>query len=185
VLLARWADPTGLTRWEREWLISLEEKFGAELQPTRRRPAKVSADAKAALLLFELEQRRHTAGGPTADHEPSDLILLALFRLAPKAAGLYAARDERWDEWVRTHSKEYSAVLGLVDRMMEDGSVIAIGKGRGRVRVPVGERRHARERYDGLRDELGENFIENRIGRAAQVRAWDKRRRDREACTRG
>lgn len=136
------------------------------------------------LLLVELSQRRYEVEGETAGDSPSDLTLGALYRVAPGVAGLYALHDDRWKAWKDGHRSEYAQVRDLVGRLMADRRVMLLGKGRAQARIVLGERRRVLERYEALRDELGCNFIANRIDRAAQVRQWDKRRRDREARSR-
>jgi hypothetical protein len=183
-LLSRWADPDRLNFIERGVLV--ERGFAAELQPTRRRGAKVSAKAKAALLLWELGDRQWLS-----TQEPSEAPALhgILLQRASLDRGAYVdgaaavARSNasgdvsHWRRWCESHPAEYHSLLGATDAALERRSVLRIG----RERYPLGERKHAREQYERLRNELGDAFVAGHVDREAAVRQWDKRRRDRIA----
>lgn len=150
-LLARWSDPSRLTKWEREHLEN--RYFNVELQPTRRRAPKLSAEAKAELLLLELEYRAWDAGSQYANDSEHDFL-------------------------VRQHKElgvGRNAAVGAAERSQMDKTVVVV---RGD-RIPMGSQRRKDERAAALRDELGPAFIANKVDRAAQVRQWERRMRKR------
>ena len=76
--------------------------------------------------------------------------------------------------------RQYKRVVAAKDRAIDAARVVRFGG----QRIPIGERKHTRERYERLRDELGEAFIDGTVDREASVRQWDKRRRDRQVLAR-
>jgi hypothetical protein len=171
-LLARWETVEGLTIFQRDFLDL--NGLGSSLKPTRKRMAKVSARAKAFLLLWELQHRNQDA-----ENEPSErLILHGLLLRAGYGEGAAALMRSGadWKEWRDAHKDKVNALLGAVGQAIDTPEVI---QERRRFRYALGERKHRRELYERLRDELGAAFIEGTVNREAKVRQWEKRRRDR------
>jgi hypothetical protein len=188
-LLARCERFEDLTRWQRG--ILAEYGLGHELAPTRKRRPKVSSRAKVVLLLWELRYRYWIAEAPSEGPTRHELLLRAGH---PQAAA--ELNTLPWDEWLEKYGPEHAALFRSFDLAIESDHVVNV---RG-ARYAIGERKHNREKYERLRRELGDSFIGTfdvtardprgsshldlghpLVDRAARVRQWDKRRRERVA----
>lgn len=168
--------------------------FGHELELTWRRWPRISAAAQAELLKQELyDRRRATEEG---EEPPMQSAWVRHFLGVGLIEGLAAitAGPPEWDEWVASHPKEFRRGSIAVSRMIDKARVIRLGGDR----HPLGDRKHEREKYARLLKELGGeldgwgrtrtngHFIDGTRGhQAAQVRQWNKRRRDRLERARG
>jgi hypothetical protein len=183
--LDRWDKPERLTVLERKFLT--EKGFGRELEPTRKRGAKVSAKARATLLLEEVEFRELQVRLEPSERsalvralysrgrQPVALLDAALREILAEGVRALNDGDAHWQAWARQHPEEYDSLLGEVLGIIENQRVAKFAG----ERYPLGERKYYAERLKRLRAELGERFVEGTIDRAAAVRQWDKRRRDR------
>jgi hypothetical protein len=198
-MLQRWETPDRLTWIDHDVLLATEplrltwtepevvvaRGFAHELEPTRKRAAKISAKAKVVLLLWELDYRYWEAHMPLLLSEEPSLHLLLLHAghretdpsvkaCYGRGAGLLYGDDKReWRKWSHRHRRRVDSLLGAVDDAIETKRVLRTG----RERHVLGERKRIQERFERLRAELGEPFINGTIDREAQVRQWVRRLR--------
>ena len=175
-LLGRWYSPNRLNMMERRWLV--DRGFGPGAHPDSEAAAKISAKAKAELLLCELQYRRIEA-----EAEPSErtAMHLALLRAGHSdGAAAFAVGGKKWAAWRKAHATEMHEVVGVADKSIVSNKVV---RGSRNQRYALGEERHNRERYQALLRELGQPFLAGLVDRAAKVRQWELRRKMRAERT--